>query len=245
MTTQLTTAQVAADVQREDGPDAEGLIAAFRASPAVGKRILGELASHRDAVVRAWVAWAARRSLAKDDAVALTMRLAKDRDSDVRDVAVDELVELDRHAAAELAGALRRKLESKKFYEPITAMWALAAIRDRDSVPAIRTAASRWDNALHRSTAEVVSMLLEGRDDELMRRVVSHDHQVMPWLSKAVRLLGTMEAKRVLERCSREAPDEECRTFCREEVDRFRLQTQGEAKWSQGGDPTGQVSNSS
>ena len=42
-----------------------------------------------------------------------------------------------------------------------------------------------------------------------------HDHRLMPWLSKAARLLGTKEARDALEACARDAPDDECRNFCR------------------------------
>lgn len=221
MAAPLTAGAVAADIQRDDGPDAEGLIAAFRSSRLEAKRVLNELMAHRDPVVRAWVAWAAGQSLSKDDAVAIALRLSKDKDSDVRDVAIEELLALDLSAAAKLAATFRRKLESKDFYEPITAMWALAAIRDTDSIEAIRERSVRGGSALHRNTAMVICMLLEGRDAELVSRVRSHDHELMPWLSKAVRLLGTGESKAALVSCSQDAPDAECRNFCKEEVNKL------------------------
>src|SRR5437899_10401688 len=124
----LTADAVAADIKRDDGPDAEHLLAAFRSLPAEGKRILWELTAHRDPVVRAWVPWAARRSLKKADAVAVALRLVHDPDPDDRDVALEELLELDLQAAAKLAPTFRQKLKSNEFYEPITAMWALAVI---------------------------------------------------------------------------------------------------------------------
>ena len=223
MTTPLNASDVAAEIQSDDGPDAEELLNALRSSPLEGRRILQELAAHQDPVVRAWSTWAASRSLPKEDAVRIALRLAKDTDPDVSDVAVEEIVALDRQAAATLAEAFRRKLESKEFYEPITAMWALAAIRDKDSVQAIQKSAARWNNALHRNTAAVVSLLLEDQGDELIRRVRAHDHELMPWLSKGLRLLGTKEAKAALETCSHEAPDAECRRYCLEELEKLPL----------------------
>jgi len=217
----LTAAAVAADIKREEGPNAEQLLAAFRSSPPEAKRILEELAAHRDPVVRAWATWAARRSLSKADAVALALRLVRDRDSDVRVVALEELLELDVRAAAKLAPTFRRKLKSKEFYEPISGMWALATIQDKGAVDEIRASAERWDNALHKNTAEVVSMLLEDRGDEVIGLIRSHDHRLMPWLSKAARLLGTKEAREALEASARNAPDDECRNFCRDEVDKI------------------------
>src|SRR2546423_8877587 len=115
----LSASSVAAEIQRSDGPDAEALLAAFRSSPLEAKRILEQLALHEDPVVRAWAPWAARRSLSKTDAVALALRLIRDRDSDVRDVALEELLELDLSAAATLATTFRRKLTSKEFFEPV------------------------------------------------------------------------------------------------------------------------------
>jgi hypothetical protein len=214
----LTAAAVAADIQRDDGPNAEQLLGAFRSSPPEGKRILQELASHRDPVVRAWAPWAARRSLSKGDAVALALRLVRDPDPDVRDVALEELLDLDLQAAAKLAPTFRQKLKSKDFYETISGMWALAAIRDTGAMDEIQAAADRRDNDLSKGTAEVVRMLLEGRGDEVIRLIRNHDHRLMPWLSKAARLLGTNEARNALADCSQNAPDDECRYFCQEEV---------------------------
>jgi hypothetical protein len=82
----------------------------------------------------------------------------------------------------------------------------------------IQAAADRRDNDLSKGTAEVVRMLLEGRGDEVIRLIRNHDHRLMPWLSKAARLLGTNEARNALADCSQNAPDDECRYFCQEEV---------------------------
>ena|SRR5438128_6882464 len=95
-------------------------------------------------------------------------------------------------------------------------MWALAVIHDGGAVDEIRASADRWDNALHKNTAEVVSMVLEGRGNDVVQLIRNHDHRLMPWLSKAARLLGTKEAGDALEDCSRSAPDAECRNFCQE-----------------------------
>jgi hypothetical protein len=217
----LTAAAVAADIMRDEGPDAKQLLAAFRSSPQEGKRILEELTVHRDPVVRAWAPWAASRSLSQGDAVALALRLIGDRDSDVRHVALEELLELDVETAAKLGPTFRRQLKSKEFHEPIAAMWALATIGDTRAVEEIRAAANRWNNALHKNTAEAVSMVLEDRANELTRRIRDHDHRLMPWLSKAARLLGTKEARDALDACARNAPDDECRNFCREEVEKI------------------------
>ena len=42
----------------------------------------------------------------------------------------------------------------------------------------------------------------------------------MPWLSKAARLHGSDDARDALQSCARNAPDDECRPFCQEELDK-------------------------
>jgi hypothetical protein len=188
--------------------------------PEEAQSLFGMLARDRDPVIRAWVPWAARRTLGAS-AVPIVKRLAGDRDSDVRDVAVEELLELDVGAARSLAPRLRQKLRSKEFYEPITAMWALAQLGDIASREAIGEVGSRATNALHRNTARVVGMLLSDDPEEVVRRVRAHDHTLMPWLAKGARLLRTEDARGALRSCAASAPDEECRRFCQAELDRL------------------------
>lgn len=53
------------------------------------------------------------------------------------------------------------------------------------------------------------------------RLVKEHDHERMPWLSKAAGLLGTTEAAGALRTCLENAPDGQCRDKCREDLERL------------------------
>ena len=46
-----------------------------------------------------------------------------------------------------------------------------AVIHDGGAVDEIRASADRWDNALHKNTAEVVSMVLEGRGNDVVQLI--------------------------------------------------------------------------
>ena len=203
-----------------DVPTAE-LVHRIRGSPQQSKRLLEELARHRDPVVRAWVLGVARTVLGKDG-VPLMLRLArKDRDTDVRDVAIEELLELDRDAAQSLIPLFRERLGSSDPFESLTAMWALGAIGDQASIDLIRAKISgRQPDALDRITGEVVIMML-ANPSEIPRLVREHDHERMPWLSKAARLLGTVEAAGALRSCLENAPDSQCRDQCRADLERL------------------------
>jgi hypothetical protein len=170
------------------------------------------------------VPWAARQTLGVE-AVPIIKQVVGDRDPDVRDVAVEELLELDIEAARSLAPRLRRKLRSKDFYEPVTATWALGAIRDVTAREAIQEVGDQASNAIRRNTARVVCMLLSDDPDEIVRRIREHDHELMPWLTKGARLLGTADALAALRACAASAPDEECQGVCQYALERAEKQS--------------------
>lgn len=126
-----------AEAITRDVPTAD-LVDKIRESPQHARGVLEKLARHRDPVVRAWVPGVARTVLGKE-AVSLLLRLArKDSDTDVRDVAIEELLEVDRQAAQRLIPLFRERLRSSDPFEPLTAMWALATVGDQASVDLIR-----------------------------------------------------------------------------------------------------------
>lgn len=194
----------------------DALLDDLRADPNVGRAVLERLVRHPDPVVRSWVPWAARMVLETDAAAAITRVVAQDQDADTRDVAIEELLELDPDAAAELAPALRQRLKSKDLYEPVSAMWTLAAIHDQDALDEIRELSRNARLPWHQKSAFVVSLVLSDQVDEIVRRIRDHDHDLMPWLPEAARLVGTPDARAALKACSDSAPDEECRGYCNE-----------------------------
>jgi len=213
-------AQAAAHViQHGEDHEVAELLTRVRQSRDDPKPLLKELAGHRDPVVRGWALSAIGDSIGVAGLDILTDRAKRDRDSDVRDIAIQELLDLDLDEARQLAPIYRRKLRSKDLYEPATGMWALAAVGDSSSLDAIRTIEETATNAIQKNTAAVVSMILEGRSSEILAGIRSHNHDLMPWLTKAARILGTPEAQNVLQECAASTFDEECRNWCRKDAE--------------------------
>jgi hypothetical protein len=216
--------EVAAVVSREDvgAAEVDAVLDELRANRGRAARILDELSRHKNVDVRSWVGWATPQVLG-DGGVYVLMGLTRDRDPAVRDAAIDELVELDPDAARRLLPGLRRRLRSRDAHEPVAAMWTLAELGDRGSLPAIRriAAGEGLDYPFQARVAEVVCLVLEEREDEIVRRMRAHDHGQMQSLATAARVLGTDAARSALEQCAAEAPDEDCRRVCAVELERL------------------------
>jgi hypothetical protein len=156
----IVAALVADDAAQPD--ELRSLIDDLRADPERAARLLEELARHRDVDVRLWVPYAAREVLG-EAAIPLILRLTRDRDVDVQDVAIEELFQLGPGAARNVVSQLRRKLQSKVIYEPVFAMWKLVELDDRESLPLIRAVAEapEGEYPFHQKTARVICMMLE------------------------------------------------------------------------------------
>jgi hypothetical protein len=197
-----------------DPGEINSLIDDLRKDQEHASRLLEKLSSNEDVDVRLWVSKAAREVLG-EAAIPLILRLTRDRDVDVQDVAIEELFQLGPLAARKVVALLRRKLKSKDIYQPVFAMWKLVELNDRESLPLIRAVADapEGDYPFHQRTARVVCMLME-TPYEIVERIRSHDHELMQWLTIAARELRTEEARAALEECARSAPDRECRRMC-------------------------------
>ena len=144
-----------------------------------------------------------------------------ERDADVRDIALQELLAIAPQAAASLAPLLRRSLRSKDFWGPVMPMWALARLRDSESLPLIKTLEGDR-RPFVQATARVVALILEGRDGELLEAIRGRDHLHMPWLAHGASILGTAEAIDALSEWATSAPDAECRRECEEALRSIR-----------------------
>jgi hypothetical protein len=197
-----------------DPGELRSLIEDLREDKEHASRLLEELARNRDVDVRLWVPIAAREVLG-EAAIPLLLRLTRDRDGDVQDVAIEELFQLGPSAARKVVAQLRRKLTSKDIHQPVFAMWKLVELNDRESIPLIRAVAEAQESEypFHQKTARVICMLMEN-PPEIVERIRLHDHELMQWLTIAARELRTEEARTALEDCSRGAPDRRCRAMC-------------------------------
>lgn len=214
--------RIAAAVERGDTEMLAAAVAELRADRGRAARILDELSRHREPDVRGWVSGTARAVL-EEGGVYIVLGLTRDRDPGVRDRAVADLVALDPDVARRLVPALRRRLRSAGSEESERAMWALAELGDTRAVPRIRQIAESADanDRLRRNSAEVVCLLLGGRPEKVLERMRDHEHDLMPWLARAARLLGTDEARAVLAERAEHAPDAECRAVCRAELEKL------------------------
>jgi hypothetical protein len=214
-------ARTAAAVLDEDAGRIDAVVANLRADRGWAVRVLDRLSRHRDPTVRGWVASVARAVLDEGGAYVL-MGLTRDTDREVRDAAVAQLVALDPDAAHRLVPALRRRARSPEPEESVAAMWALATLRDTGSLPHLRRIAEAEDaDRSRRKAAEAASLLLGDRPKEILERMGAHDHDLMPWLAVAARLLATEDARAVLAERAEGAPDAECRAVCRVELEKL------------------------
>ena len=122
---------------------AEKLLVELRRDPEAARAALDDVLRTRRGDIRAWCAWLAARSLPKDKAVALALRVAKSRDPDVAHAALEEVEALDPAALRPLIRRFRRMLRGgKDWYDTmvkqLVAMRLLAAVGDRESIDEIR-----------------------------------------------------------------------------------------------------------
>jgi HEAT repeat protein len=216
----LSAAQLRALVKSDEDSDDE-LVRRFVRQPDASA-VLAELANDRDPEVRFWVASVAAEGLKREDARPILLKLARDRDPDVRDGALEMLIEHDPEAARAFLPAFRRQLHSRERFEPVGAIWSLAALGDAASLPEIQRVAAVSDSVWVRNSARIVSLLLTGREEEIVAAIDAHDEEWMPYYAEAARLLGTAAARSALERCAQRPGDEFCQIHCGEALSNWR-----------------------
>jgi hypothetical protein len=227
MTDETLTPQAVAFTLERAGHDAsqlEELLRSLKSQPAVAIATLSELSDHPSFEVRSWVPRAARLALGQEG-LTIIKRATHDRDPDIRDAAIEELVALDPREADFLVPELRRRLRSGDTYEPVAAMWTLAQIGAKDALGDVEEVARSADRPWHRKAAEIAVLALRGDGEEIARRIRDHDHDSVPWLAEAARIVGTKECRAALSWCVDGAPDQSCRNACREALDKFEART--------------------
>jgi HEAT repeat protein len=207
---------------RDERPgNLEDVIASLRARPErEAESVLRRLSGHSDPVIRAWAASAAARAI-PTRAYVLLEPLLDDRDPDVRSVAVEELRRVDPSTLERQLPRLLAKLHSEDIFEPVTALWTLAQLRAEDARADIQQIVEEPYEPFHARIAEIVLAVIDGDDEAIAARIAAHDHDAVPWLAHAGRMLGSQSVRRALEELERSAPDEECRRFCQRALDRW------------------------
>ncbi len=166
-------------------------------------------------MVRGWVSWGAISLLGKG-AVPLLLTLTRDKDADVRDIAVTDLLELDPATLRTLIPALRKQLRSKDYYAPMTAAWSLARLGDTGSADAIEAFSqdSTHDLWQRLATSTIVTLLRNGSDG-VVTRIRAHEHGSMQWLVRAAGIADTSDTYDALLWLAGSETDDECRRLGR------------------------------
>lgn len=172
--------------------------------------------AHSDSYqVRAWVADLAPRLGRSECSVGLLERLSNDGDADVREAALFSLSALDPVAAHAFLPRVRRAANAKDEYDAAAALWLLAALDDRESEELVSHLRNRATGAVLRNTATAVGLLFRS-PTLLLQRISDHDHDLMPWLTRAGEFVPADLSAPVLSTGAKALPDEECRRFCQD-----------------------------
>jgi HEAT repeat protein len=208
---------IAAALESGAGEDVERELASLRRERGRAALVLDELSRHESPRVRAWVPGVAADVLA-DGGTRLILSLTRDREPEVRDAAVEALFELGPEAAAPLAPDMRRRLHSSDPRERISATWALAALGDNASLGVLERRAEAAETQAERSVARAALLVLREDEASIAEGLRGHDHEDVPALAVAARMLGTDLTIAALRQAAAEAPDEECRAACEAEL---------------------------
>jgi hypothetical protein len=192
---------------------------ALRRSPqAIAKAEIETLSKSGYAEVRGWASYAASVVLGTR-AEPILRRLIRDKDPDVRDVALSDFMKLYPEPSPELTRMLRMKLRSKDYFEPVSALWALAKLHAAAATEDVAAFASNSDRDLwQRRVAEVVLTLLRGGSEALASRIAQHDHDHMQWLLQAATFEKSSIVHDAVVALVENAPDETCRDMARRTV---------------------------
>ena len=212
---------IAAALESGADDDVERETETLRREPGRAALVLDELSRHENARVRTWVPTVAANILG-DGGARLILSLTRDRDPGVKDAAVEALFELGPEAAAPLAPDMRRRLQSSEPRERIAATWALAALGDQTSLRVLSDRAESGETQQERAASRAAVLILREDEGAIVEGLRRHEHEDVPALAIAARMLGTEATIAALRTAADEAPDEECRSACRVELDLIR-----------------------
>ena len=212
---------IAAALESGSDEELERETETLRREPGRAALVLDELSRHESARVRAWVP-AVAADILGDGGARLILSLTRDREPSVKDAAVAALFELGPDAAAPLAPDMRRRLQSSEPRERIAAMWALAALGDDASLRVLSDRTQSGETQEEQAVARAAVLVLREDESSIVEGLRRHEHEDVPALAVAARMLGTEATVAALRTAAAEAPDEECRTACKAELDLVR-----------------------
>jgi hypothetical protein len=215
---------IAAALEAGEDEEVDRELSTLRREPGRAALVFDELSRHESAHVRAWVPGVAQEVLG-DGGTRLILSLTRDRDPAVRDAAIEALFELGPEAAAPLAPDLRRRLQSSEPRERIAAAWGLAALGDAASAKALSQHADSAETEAERSIAHAAILVLREDEGAIAEGLRRHQHEDVPALAVAARMLGTDVTVAALREAASSAPDEACRAACAAELELSREET--------------------
>lgn len=197
----------------------------LKANAAASRSTLEDLARSQHSAVRSWVATVSPTVLGTPLSLEVLRPLLDDSHPDVRDAALESIVSTDPDQARRLLPRIRKRLTSSDLWEPITALWTLARLKDVDSLPMIDDFARRSTRPWHVQDAAVVKLLLSGGSEEILHRLAGHDHDWTEPLAHAAGIIATPSAELALQRCAEASPDSRCAETCRMALRDLRSRT--------------------
>jgi HEAT repeat protein len=202
-----------------DDRDIENIVGDLARGGESARVVVRQLALHEDPAVRAF-AGSVAKELYGNDAVDLLRQLVMDRDPDVSDTALQDLLDLSPGAAAPLLPRIRARARAGQLFERIFAIWTLAHMRDAEALPMLRAIAAGESQRELADVATVAALVIEGRADEVLARLLQHEHHSTKALAAGAFFVNTQTSLDALHRAAAELPDEQCRAWCNWYVDR-------------------------
>ena len=101
----------------------------------------------------------------------------------------------------------------------MAAMWGLAALGDDSSLRVVSGRAESAETQGERSVARAAALVLREDEGAIVEGLRRHQHEDVPALAVAARMLGTEASIAALRAAAADSPDDECRSACRAELE--------------------------
>jgi hypothetical protein len=166
---------------------------------------------HPRASVRDWAIYLATKTLPGEVLQPFIREFVSDSSADVRETAIQTLIDLDRSVAPDFVPQLRRWLRSD--VRRAWAIWQLVKANDTGAMGTLARLGRKPELPPYaQREARLAVLILEGRADEVLRMIREHsDHDGRIQLSGAALTLATEDARDAIRYAAEHSPDAECR----------------------------------